>query len=213
MVQSGSWNTEWEIKLICQVLFNSYSLINTPHARSQCRQEKCGGNWNHTELWLKHLDIWPFKSQQTREQMPKTVTSSCHCLLWCVCMLAEEWKMTICGQSSIISCVIVALSAGVFFYLRIFLVSDLVSCLISPLPLSIGIETDPAVDGRRTNEQINHSPPWSPVTGQVENRCGRLIVHILSAMAVARRPCQPSVHPPGFPSLRLVAFIWRHDSL
>lgn len=88
-------------------------------------------------------------------------------------------------------CQLVAGSSLICCYSRS-LISLVVSLVFSPP--SVGTETDPVVDGQRTNEQTNRSPPQSPVTGQAENWYGRLTVHILPATTDAGRPvtfCSP----------------------
>lgn len=99
------------------------------------------------------------------------------------------------GSISVALCQLVAGFSLICGYSRS-LISLAVSLVFSPP--SVGTETDPVVDGQRTNEQTNRSPPQSPVTGQAENWYGRLTVHILPATADARRPvtfCSPPQLP------------------
>ena len=84
------------------------------------------------------------------------------------------------------------------------LISLVVSLVLSPRRRGRKL-TPRWTDSEQMNKQTA-ALPRSPVTGQVENWCGRLNVHILPAAADARRPCHLLLTPPVIPSLK------RHDA-
>lgn len=126
---------------------------------------------------LKHSDICQFNSQQ-------------------ICLLCKQrfvcWqKNRKCNFGMKISSISVALCrlvAGVsliYGYSRS-LISLVVSLVFSPRRW--GRKLTPWWTNSEQMEQTNRSSPRSPVTGQVENWCGRLTVHIMPAMATPGSP-------------------------